>query len=434
MNKLSIFFQNKFVPIMVALGENRYMQAVRNGMMMIIPFIIIGSIFTVIASFPSEAWTDLIEPYAGMINVGNTMTFGMISLIAVASIGYHMAVVHKIDPIGTSVTALVGFLVLQVNTEDFSVMTSNFGASGLFTAIAVGLLCAETIVFFYKRKITIKMPKGVPSYVSDSFTVIVPALVFITFLWFVRVFLNFDVNLLIERILSPLVFGLDTLPGILILTFFTSLIWVCGINGDNIFAGIVYPVLLGYLANNSAAFAAGETIPHVTAYGFFYFNLWLGGTGATVGLVILMLRSRSKTYRSLSKICTPPTVFNINEPLVFGFPIMLNPVVILPYVLTPVILQAATYGLMYYGLIGKVVVAIPWTTPPLLSGYLSTGGDIRAVVWQAISILISVCVYYPFFKVSEKAKLIEEQELEAAANAKMKDNATKKMVNEEVSA
>ena len=399
---------------MIAIGENRYMQAIRNGMMMIIPFVIIGSIFTVISSFPSESWMKVIEPYVDMINVGNTMTFGMISLIAVAGIAYHMALMSKIDPIGTAVTALIGFLVLQVNTSDYSVMTDNFGASGLFTAIAVSLLAAETISFFYRRNITIKMPKGVPTYVSDSFTVIIPALVFIVLLWVIRVFFNFDVNLLMEKLLSPLVFGLGTLPGVLFLTLLTTLVWVCGINGDNVLAGIVYPVMLGYLADNSAAFAAGETVPHITAYGFFYFNLWLGGTGATVGLVMLMMRSRSKTYRSLGKICAPPTIFNINEPLVFGFPIMLNPMVLVPYILTPLILQTITYGLMYFGLIGKVVVAIPWTTPPLLSGYLATGGDWRAVLWQAVALVISVCVYYPFFKASEKSKLKEEQMLEQA--------------------
>ena len=413
MNKYSIYFQDKVVPMLIAAGENRYMQAIRNGMMMIIPFVIIGSIFTVISSFPSESWMKIIEPYVNMIKVGNTITFGMISLIAVTGIGYHMALISKIDPIGTSVTALIGFLMLQIDTSDYSVMTDNFGASGLFTAIAVGLLCAEIIAFFYRRNITIKMPKGVPSYVSDSFTVIIPALVFIALLWVIRIFFNFDVNWLVERLLSPLIFGLDTLPGILFLTLLTSLLWACGINGDNVFAGITYPVLLSYLADNSAAFAAGEAIPHVTAYGFFYFNLWLGGTGATFGLVLLVMRSRSKTYRSLGKICVPPAVFNINEPLVFGFPIMLNPIVILPFVLTPVILQSISYGLMYFGLIGKVVVAIPWTTPPLISGYLSTGGDWRAVIWQAVAIVISVLTYYPFFKASEKRELKEEHELES---------------------
>ncbi|WP_019616794.1 PTS sugar transporter subunit IIC [Psychromonas ossibalaenae] len=420
MNKITSFFQDKIVPMLIMIGENRYMQATRNGMTMVIPFVIIGSVFTVISSFPSEAWTSIIEPYVDMINVGNTLTFGMIALIAVVCISYSMALMEKIDPIGTAVTALIGFLILQVSTSDYSLMTDNFGASGLFTAILVALLCPEIIIFFVHRNITIKMPPGVPSYVSDSFTVIIPALVFIVLLWVIRVLFNFDVNGVMEQLLSPLVFGLSTLPGIMFLTFITTLLWTCGINGDNVLAGVTYPVLLALLAENSAAFAAGESIPHITAYGFFYFNMWLGGTGATVGLVMLMVRSRSKTYRALGKICVPPTVFNINEPVVFGFPIMLNPMVLLPYIFTPLILQVGTYFLMKLELIGKVVVGIPWTTPPLLSGYLSTGGDWRAVIWQALCIVISVCVYYPFFKASEKSKVQEEKLLEEQESGQVK--------------
>ncbi|WP_019616791.1 PTS sugar transporter subunit IIC [Psychromonas ossibalaenae] len=428
MNKITNFFQDVLVPMLIAIGENRYMQVTRNGMTMIIPFVVIGSVFTIIGSFPSEAWMNIIAPYADMINVGNTLTFGMIALIAVACIGYNMAVMEKLDPIGTTVTALVGFLILQVDTSDYSIMTENFGASGLFTAIFVGIFCAEIIKFFVRRNITIKMPPGVPAYVSDSFTVIIPAFVFIVILWVVRVVLNFDVNAVMEQALSPLVFGLSTLPGIMFLTFITCLLWAVGINGDNVLAGVTYPVLLALLAENSAAYAAGETVPHITAYGFFYFNMWLGGTGATVGLVILMMRSRSKSYRALGKICTPPTVFNINEPLVFGFPVMLNPIALMPYIATPLLLQLCTYFLMKFDFISKVVVGIPWTTPPLLSGYIATGGDWRAVIWQAACIVISVGVYYPFFKISEKKKLAEEKQLEEQEAAREQEPVTAKPV------
>lgn len=395
----------------VAVGENKYMQAIRNGMMMILPFIIVGSLFTIITSFPFQWWTNLIEPYVKYLNVGYDLTFGMIGIIATLGIAYSLAKSLKIDAIGTSITALIGFLILQVTPPDFKISTANFGASGLFTAIIVGLLSAKVIEFFVKKNITIKLPNGVPSYVSDSFTILIPSFTLIIGLWIIRVPLNFDINALIAKIISPLVFGLDTLPGLLVLIFFTLLLWLCGINGDSIFGGIYYPVMLGFLAENAEASAAGEPIPHVIADGLYYFGMWFGGTGGTIGLVILMLFSKSKTYKSLGKICLPPGIFCINEPLVFGFPIMLNPLIMIPYILTPMILVSITYFLMSFGIIGKPIVSVPWTTPPIISGFLVTGGDWRAAVWQAIELVLSVLIYYPFFKVAERVKLKEEKEL-----------------------
>ncbi|QIZ06455.1 PTS sugar transporter subunit IIC [Priestia megaterium] len=411
MRKILDFFQDKVMDFFVAIGENKYMQAIRNGMMMVIPFIIVGSLFTIISSFPFKWWTSFIEPYVKYFNVGYDLTFGMIAIIATIGIAYNLAKALKIDAIGTSLTALIGFLVLQVAPPEFKISTANFGASGLFTAIIVGLLTAKVIEIFYKRNITIKLPKGVPSYVSDSFTILIPSFTLIVGLWLIRVPLNFDINALITKIISPLVFGLDTLPGVLVLVFFTLLLWICGINGDSIFGGIYYPVMLGFLADNAAASAAGEPIPHVIADGFYYFGMWFGGTGGTIGLVILMLLSKSKTFKSLGKICLPPGIFCINEPLVFGFPIMLNPIIMIPYILTPIILLTITYFLMSFGIIGKPIVSVPWTTPPIISGFLVTGGDWRAAVWQAIELVFSVCIYYPFFKVAERIKLKEEEEL-----------------------
>lgn len=412
MKKLFDFFQEKLMDGFVAVGDNKYMQAIRNGMMMILPFIIVGSLFTIISSFPFKWWTNLIEPYVKYFNVGYDLTFGMIGIIATLSIAYNLAKALKIDAIGTALTALVGFLILQVAPPDLKISTANFGASGLFTAIIVALLSAKVIEFFVKKSITIKLPNGVPSYVSDSFTILIPSFILIIGFWLIRVPFNFDINALIAKVISPLVFGLDTLPGVLVLIFFTLLLWICGINGDSIFGGIYYPVMLGFLAENAKASAAGEEVPHVIADGLYYFGMWFGGTGGTIGLVLLMLFSKSKTYRSLGKICLPPGIFCINEPLVFGFPIMLNPIIMIPYILTPMILITITYFLMSFGIIGKPIVSVPWTTPPIFSGFLVTGGDWRAAVWQAIELVLSVLIYYPFFKIAERVKMKEEKELE----------------------
>lgn len=407
MNKVMNFFQEKVMNILIGIGENRYMQVLRNGVMVIIPFTVIGSIFLIISSFPSEIWQRIVKPYVPMLNVGYNVTFGLIAIFASLGIGYYMSKMNKTDPLTGSLVSLACFLTLQI-TPDYGLDITNFGASGLFTAIIVGLLSNEIIYFFVKRNLVIKLPKGVPPAVSNSFTVLVPSIVAIVGFWFIRVVLNFDLNIIITKILSPLVFGLNTLPGLLVLVFFILLLWVCGIHGDSVFSGIYTPVFLGYLAANAAAVKNGQPIPYITADGFFYFGMWFGGTGGTIGLVLLMLKSKSKTYRSLGKICFSPSIFCINEPLVFGFPIVLNPLIMIPYILTPMILLSITYFLMHFNIIGRPIIAIPWTTPPIISGFISTGGDFRAAIWQIIELFLSALIYYPFFKILEKREIAKE--------------------------
>lgn len=190
----------------------------------------------------------------------------------------------------------------------------------------------------------------------------------------------------------------------LLIVFISLLLWCCGIN-ESIISGLTYPVWYALLAENTAAYAAGQEVVNAGAYGFQYFGFWMGGTGATIGLVILMLRSKAPVYKSLGKLCIAPGVFNINEPVVFGYPIVFNPIMMVPYVVIPLITTTLTYTAMKIGLIGMPVAAIPWTTPPVLSGFLVTGGDIKAAIFQFGMLILSVAIYYPFFKYTEKQQL-----------------------------
>jgi PTS system cellobiose-specific IIC component len=170
----------------------------------------------------------------------------------------------------------------------------------------------------------------------------------------------------------------------------------------------VAPIFLQFLSDNVTAMTQGQPLPNVTAYGFFTTFVNVGGTGATIALALIMLNSKEPGFRKVSRLSLPTQVFQINEPIFFGFPIVLNPVFMIPYVLNALLLTAGTFLLMDWHLINRPFVNVPWTTPPIIGHYLVSGGDWRAAVWGVLSIVIAMLVYFPFAKVAERQRLKAE--------------------------
>ena len=154
-----------------------------------------------------------------------------------------------------------------------------------------------------------------------------------------------------------------------------------------------------------------QPLPYVTALGFFTSFVNVGGTGATIALGLVMWRSKEPGLRKVSRLSLPTQVFGINEPIFFGFPIVLNPILMIPYIMSALILTTGSYLLMYSGVINKPFINVPWTTPPIIGHYLVSGGDWKAAVWGALSILIAMAVYYPFAKAYERQRLDAETEV-----------------------
>jgi PTS system cellobiose-specific IIC component len=170
----------------------------------------------------------------------------------------------------------------------------------------------------------------------------------------------------------------------------------------------VAPIFLQFLAANVEAIGQGQPLPYVTAYGFFTAFVNVGGTGATIGLALILANSKEPGFRKVSRLSLPTQIFQINEPIFFGIPIVLNPIFMVPYILNALILTTASYLLMYWEVIQKPFVNVPWTTPPIIGHYLVTGGDWRAAIWGAISIVIAMIVYYPFARAAERQRLSAE--------------------------
>lgn len=401
-------FENKIIPILFKVGQNKRLTAIRNGLSLTIPFTIIGSLFLIIGNFPIQTWMDFISPYSDILNAPVNVTFGMLGLISAIGIGYYMGKELKVEPISNALMTLVAFLLATLTAEN-EINIESLGAVGMFTAIIVSLFTVEVYRFFINHNITVKMPEDVPPAVAQSFVSLIPTFFIITIIWIMRVILGIDLNAIVQSIFQPLVFGLDSLPGLIIYTLIVCLLWSAGIHGSHALAGIATPIFLSNLAANTAAFQAGNPLPHVVVDGFWIVYMSLGGTGSTLGLVLNMLRSKSESYRSLGKLSLPSAIFTINEPVIFGFPIVMNPIIMIPFIFTPIILGSAAFVLTKLGVIGAIVFLVPWTTPPVIGAYLATNGNIPAAIFSAVSIVISYFIYFPFFKVAEKRELLSEQ-------------------------
>jgi PTS system cellobiose-specific IIC component len=406
------FINKRIVPPLTALSENTYLSAIRAGMVSIVPLTIIGGFFMIVAFFPVSGWDKIVAPYQQLLQIPVTATFGMLGVFACFAVAYDLGKQLKQEAIVSAMMATVVFLMIQFKLgeapEDISILMEPLGSKGLFTAIVVALITVRVQKFFTDKNLVIKLPANVPAVVYESFLSLTPLFVLVVFFWLIRYVLGVDINTAVQTAFAPLVRALNTLPGILGYALLVTILWSVGINGDNAVDAVVAPIFLQFLDANMDAMKGGQPLPFVTAYGFFTSFVNVGGTGATIALALVMLNSKEPGYRKVSRLSLPTQIFQINEPIFFGFPIVLNPIFMIPYILNALILTASTYLLMQWGLIHKPFVNVPWTTPPIIGHYLVTGGDWRAAVWGALSIVMAMMVYYPFAKAAERQRLKAE--------------------------
>ena len=410
------FLSRYVVPPLTVLSENTYLAAIRAGMVSIVPLTIIGGLFLVVSFLPVAGWDKAVAPYLPLLQLPVTATFGLLALFVCFAIAYDLGTRLKQEAVVSASMAALVFLLIQIRPEDQRLSMDGLGSSGLFTAILVALVTVRVQKFFTDRHWVIALPRHVPAVVYETFLSLSPMIFLVVAFWLIRFVAGVDINHLLQTAFTPLVFALNTLPGILAYACLVTLLWSVGINGDNTLDAIVAPIFLQYLAANVAAVAGGQPLPYVTASGFFSTFVNVGGTGATIGLALVMLRSKEPGYRKVSRLSLPTQIFGINEPIFFGFPIVLNPIFMIPYVVTALVLTTCTYLLMSWGLIQRPFVAVPWTTPPIVGHYLVSGGDWRAAAWGAISVLIAMAVYYPFARAAERQRLNAERTAERGAD------------------
>ncbi|EMC4212339.1 PTS sugar transporter subunit IIC, partial [Cronobacter sakazakii] len=279
----------------------------------------------------------------------------------------------------------------------------------LFLGMFIAILSVEIYTWLEHRDgLKIKMPDTVPPNVSASFSALIPAIITTTAIAtfgfvFHQVTGMYLYDAVYQVVQQPLERVVQSLPGILLLMFVAQLFWVIGIHGNQMIKPIREPLLLGAITVNMSAFEQGKEVPNIITMPFWDVYMSIGGSGLTIGLLIaVMIATKRKEMKEIAKLSFGPGIFNINEPVIFGMPIMLNPILAVPFIITPLVTGSIGYFATVMGFAGKAVVMVPWTTPPLINAWLSTAGSMGAVVTQLVCILVSILIYLPFVKIASR--------------------------------
>ena len=423
MSESNSFIEEKLMPIASKLSANKYLTAIRDGITLAMPLIIIGSIFMVIASFPVPGWEAWLGDVgvAGYLWKGVDSSFGLIGLVASFGIAQSLASQYKVDGVAAGIISMSSFVMVTpfIASDAGEGLTVRYlGASGLFIAIILGLFTAFIYQWFIKHDIQIKMPDSVPPAVARSFSAIIPGAVIITFWLITYAVLDMmswpNLHELAQVILGgPLGLLGNNIFGTVIVAGLNSLLWFIGIHGGNVVNSIMQPVWIANLAENTAAYQAGTELKNIITVAFMDNFVYLGGGGATIGLVLVLgyiarKKHTSKQTKILAPITVVPGLFNINEPTMFGVPVVLNFALLIPFILAPAVNAIVAYTAMATGLVPLTRVVASWTMPPILSGFLTTG-SVNGSILQIVLIILDILIYLPFFLALEKRFKAQEE-------------------------
>ena len=416
--KFEAFMNRVFTPIAHKVDNQRHLSAIKAGMVAMTPFTILGSFFAIIPALPNmigenNPISQFILNNAEILDLPVTLSIGLIGLYACMCISFNLGNHYKLYIPGCVTLSTFAFLFLVSSfTPDGTLELGNLGAKGLFTGMLTAIGAVELYNLCKKKNLTIRMPEGVPDFVSKSFELI-PTTIIIGGTFIVLRYVSLKVfgelpPQILTRFLEPLVGSMDNPWAVLVLNFCICTVFFFGIH-SSVFSPITRPIMVTFIAENIAAMQAGQPIPHFYTAGassaFFGFT----GAGITIGCVIACMLSKNKSFRKIGQVSLFPSLFGINEPILFGAPIILNPIMFIPFVFGGAIIGTLPMFLMHFGWLAKPVFDPPYVGV-FLEGFL-TNGDWRSIVANAIQLVLTVLLYMPFFKIMERqaeAKLEEE--------------------------
>lgn len=420
---------DKFVGIMdsasVKVNKIDGLMAVKDAFVDLMPFIIVGSFGTLFSSVICHPTNGLarfngfgfLEQFQSIFSAMNFATMSILSIYLVYLVGSTYSKYKGTPAIISGFTSLCCFVTLIPTTalakkDDIEITVNNVISSGyvdskgLFLAIVVGL--TSTILlskFSSSDKLKIKMPATVPPNVTNSFSALIPILLtvltFSVFGYLFKILSGMYISDAVYKFLQlPMQYIMQLPFGVVILVLVAQFFWSVGIHGSNIIDVVRSSVGLAAIAANLDAHQAGQALPHVFTYTFWNTFCTIGGSGCTIGLIAaIFLVSKRSDVKAIAKLAFGPMFFGINEPLIFGLPIVLNPLIIIPFILAPVVSATIGYVATAVGFAGAAMYTVPWTTPFLLNAYISTGGNIGTVITQIVCMVVSTLIYLPFVKV-----------------------------------
>ena len=439
MNKLFEFLEKYLMGPMGKVSTWRPVRAIVAAGMASIPFTIVGSAFLVLSVIPQafnlqfivDLWANSFDKIQALYLLAYKCTMGILSLYFAIVIGYEYTKIYveeeglNLNPLNGGLLAVFAyFLTIPELTYSKGVISAVTGkatiggwtvggdsltrlsTSGMFTAILMSILAVQLYRLCVKKNWVIKMPEAVPEGVARSFTALIPGFVIAFVVLLINgIFILFGTDIY-KVIAIPFAFVshiTNTWLGIVVIYLLVHALWIVGIHGANIVMGLVNPILLANMAQNVdgkfIAYAGEFTNSYVT----------IGGSGATLLLCFyIAFRAKSDQLRMLGKVAMGPAIFNINEPLIFGLPIVYNPILTVPFILAPIVSASIGYWSVQLGLAGKAIAQTPWPTPIGIGAYVGSGGNIGAFVVALVCALAAFVIWYPFIKMYD-SKLYKEE-------------------------
>ncbi|CAM4115471.1 PTS lactose transporter subunit IIC [Streptococcus penaeicida] len=413
----------------------RYIIVIKNAFAALIPVIITGAFGTLFSAMVFNAETGLarFEPLRFLADLQpissgiSYVTLSFLTIYVVFLIGIELSKLNNQNNVFAGIVAVMSYLsvnptIFEFITEDQkSVMVSNALAKqytdtkGLFLGMIVAVLAIELYSWLNRQdKLQIKMPDTVPPSVAKSFSALFPTVITVSVIatggFIIKALTGlYAYDIIYNIVQKPLEGVVQGLPGILLLVFVAQVFWVIGIHGNQMVKPIREPLLLAAIAVNTEAFQAGKELPNIITMPFWDMYMSMGGSGVTIGLLVsIFLVGKRDDMKEITKLSIGPSIFNINEPVIFGMPIMLNPILAIPFIITPLVTGTIGYFATAMGFAAKAVVMVPWPTPPLINGYLATAGNWGAVATQAICIVVSILIYLPFVKIANREQLVKD--------------------------
>lgn len=388
-----------------------------------LPLVLIGSVFLLLGSFldalPADWKGDRLKGLIAACYLPVRMLSGAITLYVTFGTARSLAKHFSLDELGVPLMALASFLVAvgpaPLKEVGWGLPGERIGPGGLFGAFLIAIASVRLQRLAIVRRWTIRMPGSVPEVISKSFASIIPGFLSVAAVWAIVHGLKLDLVGGLAELARPLIRAGDSLPFVVLLVLVDSVLWLLGVHPLAIMAA-VKPMWLQMITANSDAVAAGLAPPHLAPREFFLWFVWQGGSGTALALAILLLRAKSAQLKTVGRIGFVPALFNVNEPLLFGAPVVMNPRLAIPFVVSPVLLATTAWLALHAGLVRPPSKGVLWTLPAPVGAWLDTG-DWRAVVLQMTNLGLAVLVWWPFVRAYDRSLVASEAAAEAAKGA-----------------
>ena len=422
---------NKLIgPFADRMAKSKYVNAISEGFLHAMPITLGMAVITILINLPFNAWTSFLQE-TGIYAIGQdaiSLTLSLLAIYVVATISFSLTEsLGEKGSIGSVLSTACFIMLMPIQSSTLqsgdsiqSLLLTYMGSDGLFVALFIGLLIPTIYCYLMKKNLKINLPDSVPPMVSDSLSPTFVAMIIFLLIFALKYVCSLtsmgNIFSIISTFVAQPVVSLGATPVSMIIIFtFANLLWFFGIHPNSV-TQVCMPVFMAVALGNTEAFQAGKELPYLAA-GIIMCTAQIGGAGSTLGVCISSLFAKSDKYKSMRKLVIPANIFNINEPVIFGFPIMLNPIYFIPMVGSPILTGIISYLLVLVLPIHlNPTVSMPWVTPGFISTFAS-GGLWLMLIW-IIDLVVVTLLYLPFFLMDDKKALEQEQkEMEAKENA-----------------